>query len=654
MQALAFDFYKDLYSKDTTVRHLAHWPKEFPALSEATLSHLQRDPSSEEIKSAVFDMGAFKAPGPDGLSAHFFQSQWDVVCGLVCDLINRLWRNPREIEHINHTTTSLIPKVDQPSKMAEFRPISLCNVIYKILSKVITNRLKGEMAHLVLPQQCSFIKGRQGSDNIIIVQEAIHTMRTCRKGDGYVVIKVDMEKAYDRVDWGFLEFTLQRLGLNTAFIELIMGCVSTTTMRVQWQGTMSTSFKPTKGVRQGDPLSPYLFVLCMECLGQLIHHEVEEGRWQPLTMSPRGPHLSHLFFADDLVLFGQASAMQMEEMKGIMGFFCEVSDHKISLAKSKMFVSKNVHASRALSYSQLVGVGLTPDLGKYLGVPILHGRMAKQSFHPLIQRVRGKLAGWKGKFLNMAGRTVLIKSVLSSIPYYQMQTLLIPKGILHELEKISRAFLWNQNKEGKKQHLLSWDLIKQHKDHGGLGIRDLRAQNEAFVMKLCWGLLTRPTALWVHCLTQKYRCGSGKFPLIKRKRAQSSVWSSILSVWECFHRNVGSNLGDGTNTSAWTELWTALDLPLIQYVDKNIDQLQIEDTVATFVTGSNTWDLGKWRFFLPNWVVDKIAQHAPPRVGQLDKHWWRAAADGNFSVSSAYRTITKQCSTPTQPAWRKL
>ena len=145
--------------------------------------------------------------------------------------------------------------------MVEFRPISLCNVIYKTLSKVIANRLRGEMEHLVLPNQFSFIKGRQGCDNIIIVQEAIHSMRTCRRGDGYVAVKVDMEKAYDRLDWGFLEFTLQGLGLNREFIELIMCCVSTVTMRVLWQDTLTESFKPTRGVRQGDPLSLYV-TLC--------------------------------------------------------------------------------------------------------------------------------------------------------------------------------------------------------------------------------------------------------------------------------------------------------------------------------------------------------------------------------------------------------
>lgn len=187
-----------------------------------------------------------------------------------------------------------------------------------------------------------------------------------------------------------------------------------------------------------------------------------------------------------------------------------------------------------------------------------------------------------------------------------------------------------------------------------MGIRDLRAQNEAFVMKLCWGLLTRPTALWVECVTNKYRCGTEKFPIMRKKRVQSSVWSSILSVWDNFSKGVGSKIGDGKNTRAWTEIWTTLDLPLIQYVDKNHDRLHIDDVVASFVTGSNAWDLGKWSSFLPTWVVDRIKQTRPPCAGQLDKHWWRAAADGNFSVRSAYRITSQQHTNLAQPIWRKL
>lgn len=186
------------------------------------------------------------------------------------------------------------------------------------------------------------------------------------------------------------------------------------------------------------------------------------------------------------------------------------------------------------------------------------------------------------------------------------------------------------------------------------GVRDLRAQNEAFVMKLCWGLPTRPNALWVECIVKKYGCGTGKYPIMKKKREQSGVWSSILAVWDKFFKAVGCKIGDGKYTNVWTDMWTGLDLPLIQYVERNHDKVRIEDVVASFVTASNTWDLDKWRTFLPDWVIDRIRHVAPPRPGQADKHWWRAAADGNFSVRSAYRLTLEQPTSPIQPIWRKI
>ncbi|KAI9122784.1 hypothetical protein K1719_005673 [Acacia pycnantha] len=121
---------------------------------------------------------------------------------------------------------------------------------------------------------------------------------------------------------------------------------------------------------------------------------------------------------------------------------------------------------QAYELSQILGIGLTPELGKYLGVPILHKRATKLTFAPLIQKVGRKLANWKGSLLSMAGKIVLIKSVLSAIPYYQVQSVLIPKGILLNLEKMSRDFFWNHNRDSKKMHLISWNVMKKNKSEG--------------------------------------------------------------------------------------------------------------------------------------------------------------------------------------------
>lgn len=299
----------------------------------------------------------------------------------------------------------------------------------------------------------------------------------------------------------------------------------------------------------------------MERLGHMIEKEIQAKKWKGIKMGRNGLVITHLFFADDLILFGEASENQLQLMGETMKKFCDLSGHRINLAKSKAFFSRNVHITKALSLSQQVGIGITTDLGKYLGVPLLHTKITKLMYFPLLQKVQSRLSSWKGKFLTMAGRTVLIKAVLSAIPGYQMQTTLLHKGVLKDLEKYSRQFLWNQSQEGRKMHLISWDQIKKAKLEGGLGIKDLRHQNMAYIMKLCWNLLTKSEALWVKCLRSKYGCGEGHQLAVCKKRNSSATWQSIVAVWDKFQQGVGMTVKDGRQTSFWWDVWTPLNEP---------------------------------------------------------------------------------------------
>ena len=152
------------------------------------------------------------------------------------------------------------------------------------------------MSVIVGPTQSSFVAGRHITDNIVIAQEAIHSMRSMKGKHGVMALKVDLEKAYDRVSCAFLYDTLNEAGLPEALIDVIMTCVSTSTMQIMWNGDITDSFTPSRGLRQGCPLSPYLFVLCMERLAHGIAKSVEVGDWKPFKICKNGPFLSHLFF----------------------------------------------------------------------------------------------------------------------------------------------------------------------------------------------------------------------------------------------------------------------------------------------------------------------------------------------------------------------
>ncbi|XP_061342523.1 uncharacterized protein LOC133288720 [Gastrolobium bilobum] len=434
---------------------------------------LAKVPTCEEIRGVIFRMGKFKALGPDGLQAVFFQKHWHLV--------------GESVKGINTSLICLIPKKDSPDTMKEFRPISLCNVVYKVVTKIITERLRGFMPRVVGPNQCSFIKGRQSADNIIIAQEVVHSMKEKKGWKGWMMIKVDLEKAYDRLSWKFIKETLEDVGLHKSLSDLIVNCISSSTIKLLWNGDLIEGFNPQRGIRQGDPVSPYLFVLCVERLAHFIQLAVDTKAWKPIMINKYAPPLSHLFFADDIILCAEASMDQAFVINQVLKLFSVASGQKVSEAKSRVFFSKNVGFNRAKEISECLGVGITNDLGKYLGVNLNHRRVSKNSLNYVVERVHNRLSSWSQASLSLAGRITLAKAVLEALPAYIMQTTDVPISICKEVEKLTRGFIWGSSPNNRKVHLVNWENVCRMKEDGGLGLRNQRLINKAYAMKIGYG-----------------------------------------------------------------------------------------------------------------------------------------------------------------------
>ena len=225
----------------------------------------------EEIKDALWSMKPYKAPGPDGLHAGFFQRFWLVVGGSVVEEVRNVFRDKRVPDFLNRTHIVLIPKVQGPETIGNYRPISLCNTIYKIITKIIVARIRPHLEYLVSPFQTAFVPGRRGADNVIIVQELIHSIGRAKGRKGYMAIKIDLEKAYDKIEWSFIREMLIFFNFPASLIDIIMSCVSSVSTSLLFNGGCLNAFCPSRGIRQGDPLSPYLFIFCMEFLGHHIN-----------------------------------------------------------------------------------------------------------------------------------------------------------------------------------------------------------------------------------------------------------------------------------------------------------------------------------------------------------------------------------------------
>ena len=442
--------------------------------------------SEEEIHIALKTMHPFKAPGPDGFQAFFFQRFWPIVKEKVCKMALHVLRGNPLPEGLNETFLTLIPKVPNVELVTQLRPIGLCNVSYKLVTKCVVQRLKNVLPDLISPAQSSFVPGRQITDNVLIMQEVLHSMRQRSGAKGCMAIKIDLEKAYDRLRWTFIHDTLVQMRLPDSIIGIIMNCVTSCSLNILWNGEPTGAFYPTRGIRQGDLLSPYLFVACMEGLSQLIEASCNGGHWKGIPVCKGGPRLSHLMFADDVILFGEASKEHARVIKDCLVKFCQASGQKLSAQKSCIYFSPFTNEANIAEICNTLEIGRTNDLGKYLGVPTINGRVTKATFQEVLNRVDRRLVGWKAKCLSLAGRTTLIQATINAIPAYTMQSSRLPRSVCDELDKKIRRFLWGGSNMERKPHLVSWDVVSKERKEGGLGLRKMRQLNSAFVMKLSW------------------------------------------------------------------------------------------------------------------------------------------------------------------------
>jgi len=298
-----------------------------------------------EIKDAIFQMDKFKAPGPDGFGAAFFQAHWPLIASDVCQAIKSFFRDGKLLKQINHTFIALVPKVDNPSSTAHFRPISLCNSFYKIISKILVNRMRPLLAKIIDPVQSAFVPKRSIHDNILLTHEIMNKFKHMKGKKAWVALKLDMEKAYDRVEWPFLFAALRQLGFHQKWINWIKECVTTVSYSVIVNDEVCGFFHPTRGLRQGDPLSPYLFLICMEVLTRVLRKAQQKKKASiGFKINPSAEKIPCLLFADDSLVFCRTNLESCRDLNNLLSKFCRSLGQLINFQKSSLTFSKNASA----------------------------------------------------------------------------------------------------------------------------------------------------------------------------------------------------------------------------------------------------------------------------------------------------------------------
>ncbi|KAH9668523.1 reverse transcriptase domain-containing protein [Citrus sinensis] len=409
------------------------------------MNHQLDEPfTADEIVEALAQVGPTKAPGPDGLLAAFFQKHWPSTREGVIATCLHILNDKGNLDSLNHTHIALVPKVAKPRKVTEFRPISLCNVVYRIIAKTIANRLKPTLSQIISPTQSAFIPNRLITDNVIIGYECLHKIRHSKsKRNGLVALKLDISKAYDRVEWYFLEQTMRKLGFSNQWISLIMRCITTVSYSVIINGVPRGLIFPERGLRQGCPLSPYLFLLCAEVFSSLLSQAERNQQIKGLIFA-KDVTISHLLFADDSLIFTKAAVADCKHLKGLFDTYAKASGQIFNFEKSSMFFSGKISEGQISAIKSIFKLKVVPKYERYLGLPSMIGRKKMSFFKDVKLKVLSKISSWHHKMFSSGGKEVLIKEVAQAIPAYAISVFKLPKGLCEDIQRAIAKFCWLQ------------------------------------------------------------------------------------------------------------------------------------------------------------------------------------------------------------------
>ncbi|KAE8687812.1 Beta-adaptin-like protein A [Hibiscus syriacus] len=586
IKAHVLDYFKKAYNTINTLE-VGEFELIFAKISVVQRDRLEEIFTEQEVWEAISSSASDKAPGPDGFTMGFFKKYWPMLKEQIMKFVFDFYSGRKWDHGVNHAFISLIPKKLNPESLEDYRPISL-------------------VGNLVSPYQFAFIPGRQLLDCAFLANEGIDYWR--KQGRKGVVFKIDFRRAYDTVEWPILLKVMKAMGFGEKWVSWIEYCLSSASISVLVNGSPTEEFPMTKGLRQGCSLSPLLFNL----IGELLHLIVIK--------------------ASDLGLF--------------QGF--DIGLH-LNLSKSKL-LGINVEDATLNEWVNDIGCSVGCFPMDYLGLPIGAKKNSEVLWEPILQNFNNKLAGWKASTLSMAGRLVLIKSVLSSLPIFFLSIFKMLLKVKQKVNTLMSNFLWGESSSKNRNHWVSWQAVCKPLEDGGLGILNLNIINRALLGKWVWKFANEKDSLWKRMICSKHNASTLSLSISNVVSTQDSwIWKGIVNnymkdddIGGCLRSNTKTQLGSGKSISFWNDFWVN-NLPLkIQFPRifalSNNKRGKVAD-FGCFDANGWVWNV-QTRRSLCDWELDQwIELMAALNCFNLSDSMkdflsWSGKGDGLFSVKS--------------------
>ncbi|XP_057770983.1 uncharacterized protein LOC130990768 [Salvia miltiorrhiza] len=595
MAAHVVSFYEDLFMEPSSGAVDRSWiagyiPHSITAAHAARLTSL---PSAEDVREVVFSMDGNSAPGPDGFNGAFFQHSWEADAVLVSD----------------------------------YRPIVLGNFFFKVITKILASRLNLVAAEIVSVNQFGFISGRSIQECILLASEGVNCMERSIQGRN-LALKVDIRKAFDTLSWEFVDVVLDCFGFPLTFRHWISTIFQSAKISVLFNGEQHGFFSCSRGVRQGDPLSPILFALAEEVLSRLLLDAADRGFISRMRMSRSVLFPSHLLYADDVLLFCKADKRSCRMIDSILQLYANVSGQHCNKIKSTVFFGKGVslRSRRRLQRDLGFSPGSLPF--SYLGVPVFAGRASSVRLAGIWDRIIAHFPKWQGMQLSMAGRLCLVTSVIQSAAVHSMSIYKWPAKLLHDLDRACRSFIWTGSTSSKPRSSVAWNRVCAPKEQGGLNVKSFTHISQGFMLRLGWLLLTSDS-FGFRLFRERYldSCLRPRLPWFS-----STIWLGSRESIRTLIRDTHCSIGPGSSVMFWFDNWLGYRL---------VDRIGISEADYHLLMQpvSDYYFDDTWHFTLdfvqafPDIAVDIVST---PISGGEDRRAWIHSHFGD--VSSAIAT----------------